>query len=77
MGAGVAQQLERWTVTERSRVQVFGHGFKSRQERLKTLLLQSKLSDLFISVSVPPPCYCSGMRKILVIPPKVQVAGYS
>ena len=30
-----------------------------------------------VLVSVPPPCYCSGTWGILVILPKVRVAGYS
>ena len=29
------------------------------------------------SVSIPPPCYRSGMQKTLVILQKVQVAGYT
>ena len=30
-----------------------------------------------ISVVIPPPCYGSSKYKVLVILPKVQVAGYS
>ena len=29
------------------------------------------------SISVPPPCYLSGMYKTPVVLPKVQVAGYT
>ena len=54
-----------------------GRGFESPQERRETFLLHGQLSVLtLISISVPPPCYCSRTYKILVILPKVQVAGY-
>ena len=41
-------------------------------------LPQGQLSVLtLISVSNPPPYHCSSTQKILVILPKVQVAGYT
>ena len=50
-GVGIAQWLER---------QTHGHGFESWQEQRDNFLLQGQLSVLtLISVSVPPPCYCS------------------
>ena len=56
---------------------VHGPGIEP-QERQENFLLQGQLSVLaLISVSVPPPCYCSSTWKTPVIPPKVQVAGYS
>ena len=51
-----------------------GLGFESQQENL---LLQGQLSVLtLISVSTPHPHYHKSTYKILVIQPKVQVAGY-
>ena len=39
-----------------------GRGFESLQEQRENFLLQGQLSVLtLISVSVPPPCYCSSM----------------
>ena len=55
-----------------------GRGFESLQERRENCLLQGRLSVLIlISVSVPPLSYRSSTKKIPVILPKVQVAGYS
>ena len=55
-----------------------GPGFEFRQERLQNFLLQCQPSVLtLILVFVPPPCYRSSTYKILVILPKVQMAGYS
>ena len=39
--------------------------------------LTSNLCADSYSVSVPSPCYCSGMEKTTVILPKEQVAGYT
>ena len=59
---------------------------ESLLERRENFLLQGRLSVLtLISVSVPPTCYCGNgyrvttvaRKKIPVILPKVQVAGYS
>ena len=39
-----------------------GRGFESLQERRDNFILQGRLSVLtLLSVSVPPPCYCSSM----------------
>ena len=71
-GAGIAQWLERRTRDRK------GRGFESLKERRENFPLKGQLSVLtLISVSVPPPCYRRSMLKTLVIPPKVQVAGYS
>ena len=55
-----------------------GCRFESLQEQWENFLLQGRLSVLtLISVSVPPLCYHSSTYKILVMLPKMQVAGYS
>ena len=55
-----------------------GRGFEPRKEDWENFLLQGRLSvQTPISVSVPSPCYRSSTQKIVVILPKVQVAGYS
>ena len=51
-----------------------GREFESLQEQRANFLLQGQLSVLtLISVSVPPPYYCSSTKKIPNILPKVQV----
>ena len=49
---------------------------ESLLERRENFLLQGRLSVLtLISVSVPPPCYCSSTWKILVIPAAKSTGG--
>ena len=66
LGNRIAQCLDHWTHDRKVPVPAGGRIF-SRVNFLCWLL----------SVSVPPLCYCSNMRKIPVVLPEVQVAGYS
>ena len=50
---------------------------KPWQEWWQKFLLQGRLCVLALLVSVPPLCYRSSMKKIAVILPKLQMAGYS
>ena len=50
---------------------------KPWQEWWQKFLLQGRLRVLALLVSVPPLCYRSSMKKIAVILPKLQMAGYS